>query len=304
MCASTATIDTLNKLSPGRTPPCKSGPGLPVEKYTRSSSGSTAGVCHTGAPPNCHAVLSARPRVVTEFSGPRHGVERPHELAVARAERVDLAAARHLAAREARDDHPVVVQRRARDAEAVLPPLGLDGPDDLARALIERDEPRVVQADEDLALAHRDTAARAAHRHAGARVGTTAIGPEDRARVGVEREHVVRAVDHEERARVMQDLRLARVVRRRAGAHARAPQRLQVLDVVAIEQRQRRVALVEDVAAVRDPVRRRVRRSAGVRRTPAPSRSCAAPLTVGPRCEPRSRHRTLPQQRRSREICA
>jgi hypothetical protein len=49
----------------------------------------------------------------------------------------------------------------------------------------------------------------------------------------------------------MQDLRLTRVVWIRASAHARAPQRLQLFDVVAIEQCQRRVALVEDIAAVR-----------------------------------------------------
>src|SRR5688572_29632062 len=94
------------------------------------------------------------PRVMTELAGARNRVERPDELAVARAERPDLAAARHLAAREAGDDQAVVVERRARDAEAVLPTLGLDGPNDLARALIERDEPRVVQAHEDLTLAH------------------------------------------------------------------------------------------------------------------------------------------------------
>jgi hypothetical protein len=96
-------------------------------------------------------------------------------------------------------------------------------------------------------------------RHAGARIRIAAIRPEDRAVVCVEREHVVRAVDDEQRSLMMQDLRLTRVVRRRDRAHAGAPQRLQVFDVGAIEQRQRRVALIEDVAAVRDPILRRVR---------------------------------------------
>ena len=68
------------------------------------------------------------------------------------------------------------------------------------------------------------------------------------------------ATEYAERAFVMQDLRLARVVRVRARAHSRAPQRFQILDVVAVEQRQRRIALVQDVAAVRDPVFGRMRR--------------------------------------------
>src|SRR6185436_12226470 len=108
--------------------------------------------------------------VVTDLAGARDRVERPDDLAVACAERLDLAAARHFAAREAGDDHAVEIERRARDREAASPRLGLDGPDDFARALIERDEPRVVESDEDLAFAHRDAAARAAHRHAGALV--------------------------------------------------------------------------------------------------------------------------------------
>jgi hypothetical protein len=76
----------------------------------------------------------------------RYRLRLPDELAVARAERVDLAAARHLAARETRDDHAVVIERRARDREPTLPGLGRNGPDQLARALIERDEPRVASA--------------------------------------------------------------------------------------------------------------------------------------------------------------
>jgi len=143
-----------------------------------------------------------------------------------------------------------------------LPPFGLDRPHHRSQALIERDEARVVQTDEDLAFAHRDAAARAAHRHACTRIRVAPIRPENRARIDVECEHVVRAVDDVQRAFVMQNLRLTRVVRAGARAHAGAPQRFQVLDGVAIEPRQRRIALIEDVAAVRDPVRRRMRRQA------------------------------------------
>jgi len=36
---------------PARSPPKKSEPALPVEKYSRPSFGSTAGACQIGAPP-------------------------------------------------------------------------------------------------------------------------------------------------------------------------------------------------------------------------------------------------------------
>jgi hypothetical protein len=65
--------------------------------------------------------------------------------------------------------------------------------------------------------------------------------------------------DDVERAFVMQDLRLPRVVRVRARAHARAPQSFEIFDIAAIEQRQWGIALIEDVAAVRDPVVRWMR---------------------------------------------
>ena len=53
-----ATMEAVNRLSPARTEPLKSGPGFPVEKYRSPSSGSTAGVCQTEPPPCVHTSLS------------------------------------------------------------------------------------------------------------------------------------------------------------------------------------------------------------------------------------------------------
>ena len=79
-------------------------------------------------------VVVARPRVVAGLARARDRIERPDELARARVVGLHAAAARAVAAREARDDEAVVVERRGRDAEAVLVRLRLDGPDDLARS--------------------------------------------------------------------------------------------------------------------------------------------------------------------------
>ena len=51
VCTSSATIDAVNRFLPARELPLLSGPALPVVKYSVPSSGSTDGVCQTGAPP-------------------------------------------------------------------------------------------------------------------------------------------------------------------------------------------------------------------------------------------------------------
>ena len=184
-------------------------------------------------------VVVARPSVVAEFAGARDRIERPHELAVARVVRLHAAAARAVAAREARDHEPVVVERRGRDAEAVRVRLRLDRPHDLARRVIERDELAVELAGEHLALAERDAAAHpAAADDRDVRVEVRLVRPEDLARVGVEREHVVRARRDVDDAVVDDRLRLARVLAVRARAvQVRAPGGLQPRDVVAVDAR-------------------------------------------------------------------
>ena len=94
-----------------------------------------------------------RPGFVARLAGARDRIERPLGCAVFRAERLHAAADAVLGAREARDHEAVVIKRSGRDAEPVLPALGLHGPRDLAGALIERDELAVELADEHLAVA-------------------------------------------------------------------------------------------------------------------------------------------------------
>ena len=98
----------------------------------RPSSGSTAGVFHTGAPPSCQISLSCG-HVSWPTRPARDRVERPHELAVSRVVRLHAPANAHLAAREAGDDEAVVVERRGRDRVALLPALGLDSTTRLCR---------------------------------------------------------------------------------------------------------------------------------------------------------------------------
>src|SRR5688572_24817429 len=98
------------------------------------------------------------PRLCPALAAARDRVERPNERAVARVERLDTAAHPVLGAREARDHAAVVVERGARDREAVLPALGLHGPRERPRFRVERDDLAVELAHEDAAFAVRDAA--------------------------------------------------------------------------------------------------------------------------------------------------
>ena len=78
------------------------------------------------------------------------------------------------------------------------------------RALIERDELAVELADEHLAVAEREPAARpAAADHVDRVVELRFVGPEDCAGVDVDGEHVVRARDHVDHAVIDERLSLA-----------------------------------------------------------------------------------------------
>ncbi len=159
-------------------------------------------------------VVRLRPAVVARLAGPRYRVERPDQPAVLRVERLHAAARAAVAAREADDHLAVVVDRRGRDREVLLPALGRDVPERLAGRAIERDEPRVEPADEHLVAAHRDAAARPAatdRREAGVEV--RGVLPEDLAAVDRHGEHVVGARAHVGDAVVDDRLRLARVLR-------------------------------------------------------------------------------------------
>ena len=79
-------------------------------------------------------VVVLRPGLVAALARARDRVEGPEQLAVLRVVRLHAAAHAALRTREAADQHPVVVERRARDREAFLPALRLDRPDDGARS--------------------------------------------------------------------------------------------------------------------------------------------------------------------------
>ena len=82
--------------------------------------------------------------------------------------------------------------------------------------------------------------------------------PEDRARLDRQREHVVRARDHEDHAVVNDRLSLAGKLRRDTGpVQMRTPHAFQRADVGAIDAIERRITLVCQVAAVRRPARAR-----------------------------------------------
>ncbi len=249
-------MDAENRLSPGRTPPLKSGPALPGGEIDEAELGiERRRVPHRGSAVAPHLVVR-RPRVVAWLTGTRDRVERPDELAVPRVVRLHASAHAELGAGEARDHEAVVVQRRRRDRESVLPALGLHAPDDLACLLIEGDELAVELAREHLAVADRDAAigpAAASRRDRGVEVRL--VRPEKLAAVDVDREHVVRARRNVERAAEEDRLRFAGILRAESRAvQVNSPDTLQTLHRIAIDLGQRRVAAIEPVAAIRGPV--------------------------------------------------
>ena len=246
-------------------------------------------------------VVVARPGVVTDFAGARDGIEGPDELARVGIERFHATAATAVAAGESRDDEAVVIQRRGRDAEAVVVTLRLNGPDHVTGCVIERDELAVELAGKDLAVAHRDAAAHPPAADDGdVGVEVRLVGPEDFSRVDGDREHIVGAGRNVDHAVVDERLSLARVLALGAGAvEVRAPARLELGHVVAIDGSQRRITLVVDVAPVGDPAvgrggRELLRREGGHSFRRALCRSGAG-------CE---RRRDRRERIRTRERCA
>ncbi len=201
-----------------------------------------------------------RPALVTWLPRRRHCVEDPAQRTGLRIKSPDAPACPHLPAVEADDDHALVVQGRRRDRETVLPALRGNRPDHLARTLVESRKPRVCVADEHFAFADRDTTAGPTQRAAALWIGIAAVRPQDPPAIDVHREHIVRTVCNVQDVAIHQNLGLPGVAGVETRPHAGAPQSLETRDVVAIEQRQRRVPLVVERAAVRDPVRRRQRR--------------------------------------------
>ena len=128
--------------------------------------------------------------------------------------------------------------------------------------MIERYEPAIQLSDVDPAVPDCDAAARPSAADRGDVVGERGlVAPEDAAGLHAEREHIVGAGDEVDHAVVDDRLRLARVLHGGPGSvEMRTPHALHVRDGVAIDLRERRIVLVEQVPAVLQPVahRRRV----------------------------------------------
>ena len=232
-------------------------------------------------------VAVLRPRLVTGLAGTGNRVEGPQQTPVLRVVRLDAAARAPIAACKTHDDPAIDVQRRRRDREPVLRSLGLNGPRDLAGRAIERHEPAVELADEDLVFADRDALVvpAAADRRQVLREIRRVL-PEDLAGIDRHGEHVVGARAHVRDAAVHERLREARVLRRGArAAQACAPHALELRDVGAVDGCERRVTLVVKVAAVGGPVRGRRRSQPGAEAVvpcalPLPRGACAWPATA------------------------
>jgi hypothetical protein len=198
---------------------------------------------------------------VADLARTRNRVERPHGRAVSRVERLHTSADAVLRAGKARDNQAIVVQRRARDAESLLPAFSLHRPDDGTASLIQCDELAVQLADVDLAVAESQAAARpSAADDSDFLVEIRLVCPQDPARFDADRKYVVSA-SHDVDDAVMNDrLRLAGILHAIARpAKPRTPHRLELGDVVAVDLREWRVSPVVQIPAVGRPACRRKR---------------------------------------------
>src|SRR3954447_19173608 len=225
--------------------------------------------------------LVARPRAAADLAVGRARVEAPHLRAGVRVVRGDRAARAHLAAGHPDDHLPAVVERRHRHRAALLPARIPRAPDDGAGRLVERNEPPGDLGDEDLPVPDRDAAV--AEPTAGRRDlrlrDVRGVLPQRLPGRGIEGEDVVVARRDVHHALVDDGCRLLGVEARPAGLQMHLPGELEVRCVRGIDLRQRRVALVRDAPAVRQPIaagRRSELRSVECRRTS----DRAVPLTA------------------------
>src|SRR5690606_21861471 len=100
-----------------------------------------------------------RPGLRAKLAWCGNGVESPYEFAGFGVIGLDPATNSTISAGEAGDDHPVIVEWRGSDGEAILPALGLHRPDHLAGVLVEREQLAVELADEHLVIAVADSTA-------------------------------------------------------------------------------------------------------------------------------------------------
>ncbi len=200
-------------------------------------------------------IVGLRPGVGAELAGGRDGPEAPFFLAGLGVERREEAARLPISAGNAGIDHAVVEQRRGGDGVAILPAGELGSPDLLAGLDVEGNEIAVELAEKNLAIPHRNAAVvPAAADCRNVLLDARAVLPYERTGLAVEREHVVIAGGNVEDAVFDDRSAFKRILLAEARAQVRHPGALEVLDVVAVDLGQRRIARVAPIAANREPV--------------------------------------------------
>src|SRR6059058_4747195 len=128
--ASIAAIDSVQRLSPGRIEPSRSGDGLPIATNSVLLASSYAGVIHIEPPPCCQASAylaeSAFSWARSRFRSSPSGVvleKGPHQRAARRIERLHVAADAVFGARGADDDIVTDYERGHRLGVAGLRPV-------------------------------------------------------------------------------------------------------------------------------------------------------------------------------------
>ena len=156
------------------------------------------------------------PGVGPELTGRRDRVERPHQRPAVSVVRFHPPPLGVLGARKACDDQTIVIEGRTGDHVSVLPPFGLNRPEDLTCVLVERQQFSVQLAYVNPAVSQRDTTTEpsAADRGDGL-LEVRFITPKDCAGLYAEGEHIVGPRDHINDSVVHDRLRFARITRTR-----------------------------------------------------------------------------------------
>ena len=181
------------------------------------------------------------PRIVADLAGPGDRVERPDQGPVVRVIGLHASADTVFRTREPGNHQAVIIERRACDRQAVLPALGLDGPDNVAAVPVQRHQLAVELADENLALTEPDPPAGPAAADSG-NIGVEQgfVAPQNFAGVDADGEGIVGTGDDVEHTFVNDGLGFTGIL----GADARAskpgpPHTLEPRDVVTVDPGQR-----------------------------------------------------------------
>ena len=241
-----------------------SGPNTAVEIRSRVTCGEVNQAqlrIHCRCLPHCGAtvfpcIVVLRPGIMTNLARTRNRVEGPDQVSVLRIVGLDPASRTVLAAGKADDDQSVEVKGCGRNRVTVLPALRLNGPRRFARFLIQRHQAAVQLSHINLALTQREATARPAAADGGdGLVKVWLILPESLACLHANRENIVCSRDDIDDAFMNDGLSLAGIL----GVHARAvearsPDSLQAGNGLSIDLRQGGVVLVEEIAAIFEPV--------------------------------------------------